>query len=205
FLHTLLDHVYKEQSHYTSTDALQKQIDSLLDTLLPFEDAKTAYEKRLWKEKLKGFVASQVEHFASGWRVVEREKQVQGTIGGLTFTGRIDRIDQNQTQTLVLDYKSGSTTQAQKIKNIESMDDLQMSIYQQILSKSYQNISLAFVKLFDEGKMEEITALEEKNQRLNEVIIELKQTKSFVAEKCEDLQKCKWCEFALMCERGEYL
>lgn len=205
FLHTLLDYVFKEQSYYTSTDALQKQIDILLDTLLPFEDAKTAYQKSLWREKLKGFVAFQVEHFASGWHVVEREKEVQGTIGGLTFTGRIDRIDQNQTQTLVLDYKSGSTAQAQKIKNIDSVDDLQMSIYHQILSKSYQNISLAFVKLFDEGKMEEITALEEKNQRLNEVIIELKQTKSFVAEKCEDLQKCKWCEFALMCERGEYL
>jgi hypothetical protein len=74
-----------------------------------------------------------------------------------------------------------------------------------MLSSKYQNINLAFVKLFENGEIEEITALEEKNKRLSEVIVELKQTKSFVAEKCEELQKCKWCEFALMCGRGEYL
>jgi hypothetical protein len=80
-----------------------------------------------------------------------------------------------------------------------------MSIYFQMLSSKYQNINLAFIKLFDNGDIEEITALEEKNERLANVIVELKQTKSFVAEKSEDLQKCKWCEFTLMCERGEYL
>jgi CRISPR/Cas system-associated exonuclease Cas4 (RecB family) len=104
----------------------------------------------------------------------------------------------------VLDYKSGSTKEAQKSKNIDTLNDLQMSIYFQMLSPKYQNINLAFVKLFENGEIEEITALEEKNERLSEVIAELKQTKSFVAEKCEDLQKCKWCEFRLSCMRGEY-
>jgi RecB family exonuclease len=184
---------------------MQKQIDILLDRLLPFEDAQTNYKKLLWKEKLKGFVESQITHFKSGWKVVEREKEFQGNIGGLTFKGRIDRIDQNATHTLVLDYKSGSTKEAQKTKNIETLNDLQMSIYQHMLSSKYQNINLAFVKLFENGEIEEITALEEKNERLGGVIVELKQTQDFVAQKCEDLQKCKWCEFALMCGRGEYL
>ena len=132
-------------------------------------------------------------------------KRVQSDIGGLKFKGRIDRIDQNATHTLVIDYKSGSTKEAQKTKNLETLNDLQMSIYHQMLSPKYQNINLAFVKLFEGGEVEEITVLEEKNERLSEVIVELKQTKSFVAEKCEDLQKCKWCEFTLMCGRGEYL
>lgn len=205
FLHKLLEHLHKENSSYTSEAQMQKQIDILLDTLLPFEDAKTNYQKLLWKEKLKGFIKTQIAHFKAGWNVVEREKEFQGTIGGLQFKGRIDRIDQNDTHTLVLDYKSGSTKEAQKTKNLESLNDLQMSIYYQMLSNKYQNINLAFVKLFENGEIEEITVLEEKNERLNEVIIELKQTKSFVAEKCEDLQKCKWCEFTLMCGRGEYL
>ena len=205
FLHALLDHLHRERDSYQSKEEMQKNIDILLDTLLPFEDAKTSYKKLLWKEKLKGFVDTQIEHFNSDWKVVEREKEFQGEIGGLRFKGRIDRIDQNDTHTLVLDYKSGSTKEAQKTKNLESLNDLQMSIYQQMLSSKYQNINLAFVKLFENGEIEEITALEEKNERLSEVIIELKQTKSFVAEKCEDLQKCKWCEFTLMCGRGEYL
>jgi len=205
FLHRLLDHLYKEVTHYTSKEALQKKLNILLDTLLPHKDAKTHYNKLLWKEKLQGFIEREVAHFKSDWRVVEREKEFYATIGGLKFKGRIDRIDQNATHTLVLDYKSGSTKEAQKTKNIETLNDLQMSIYDQMLQGKYQNINLAFVKLFEKGEIEEITALDEKNKRLFNVIIELKQTRSFIAKKTEDLQKCKFCEFTLMCERGEYL
>ncbi|SFV55979.1 hypothetical protein MNB_SV-8-685 [hydrothermal vent metagenome] len=205
FLHSLLDHLHREKDFYVSQEEMKKDMDVLLDTLLPFDDAQTNYKKLLWKEKLKGFIESQVAHFKAQWKVVEREKEFQGNIGGLKFKGRIDRIDQNATHTLILDYKSGSTKEAQKTRNIETLNDLQMSIYHQMLKNKYQNINLAFVKLFENGEIEEITALEEKNERLAEVIVELKQTKRFVAEKCEDLKKCKWCEFALMCGRGEYL
>ncbi len=205
FLHLLLDHLHREKNAYKSKEEMQKNIDILLDRLLPFDDAKIAYQKLLWKEKLKGFVKTQIKHFDADWRVVEREIAVQGDIGGLRFKGRIDRIDQNATDTLVLDYKSGSISEANRKTNLEKLTDFQMSIYQQMLQAKYQNINLAFLKIFENGEVEGITALEEKNELLFEHIIELKQTKSFVASKCEDLQKCKYCEFTLMCGRGEYL
>ena len=205
FLHTLLDHLYREKSAYESKEEIQKKIDMLLGELLPTDDVSITYKKLLWKEKLKGFVAQELEHFSHGWKVTEREKEFKGEIGGLRFKGRIDRIDQNDTQTLVIDYKSGSIAEANKTKNLESLSDLQMSIYHAMLSPKYQNLSLAFMKILEKGEKEEITALEEKNTLLGEHIITLKQTKSFVAQKCEDLKKCKYCEFALMCERGEYL
>ncbi|HIQ27401.1 MAG TPA: PD-(D/E)XK nuclease family protein [Sulfurovum sp.] len=205
FLHSLLDHLHREYDSYTSKEEMQKNIDILLDKLLPSDDASTNYKKLLWKAKLKGYIESQIGHFKAQWKVVEREKEFSGEIGGLKFKGRIDRIDQNPTHTLVLDYKSGSTKDAQKTKNLETLTDLQMSIYQHLLAPKYQNINLAFIKIFENGDIEEIIALEEKNTRLDEVIVELKQTKSFVAEKCEDLQKCKWCEFTLLCGRGEYI
>jgi RecB family exonuclease len=205
WLHTFLEHLFKERSQYFSSDEMEGKLFRLMDQLLPKDDAKTNYQKLLWKEKLKGFIASQVAHFESGWEVVEREKEFSGEIGGLRFKGRIDRIDQDATRTLVLDYKSGSTTEAQKSRNLETLKDFQMSIYHHLLEKKYQNISLAFVKLFEEGKIEEITALEAKNELLAEHIVELKQTSSFVAEKCEKLSTCTYCEYQLMCERGEYL
>lgn len=205
FLHSLLDHLHEEKNHYKTKEEMQKNIAIWLEKLLPFDDAKTAYQKLLWKTKLKGFVETQIAHFNADWRVVEREKEFRFEIGGLRFKGRIDRIDQNATHTLVLDYKSGSTKEAQKTKNLETLTDLQMSIYHQMLKDKYQNITLAFVKLFENGEIEEITALQEKNELLAQHIIDLKQTKSFVAKKTDDLQKCKWCEFTLMCGRGEYL
>jgi RecB family exonuclease len=205
FLHLLLDHLYRGKESYDSKKEMQKNIDILLDRLLFFDDAQIAYKKLLWKEKLKGFVDSQIDHFKADWRVVEVEVEVEGNIGGLRFKGRIDRIDQNATNTLVLDYKSGSIAEANKTKNLENLTDLQMSIYHQMLTGKYQNVNLAFVKILEGGTIEEITALEEKNELLAQHIIALKQTKHFVAEKCEDLQKCKYCEFTLMCERGEYV
>ncbi len=205
FLHHLLHKLFEDRDSFDTVEQMQKEIDILMDDLLPTDDPKASYSKLLWKNKLKDFVDRQISHFDSGWRVVECEKEFAGEIAGLKFKGRIDRLDQNATHTLVLDYKTGSTKEAQKSKKIETLNDLQMSIYHQILQPKYQNINLAFVKLFEGGEIEEITALEEKNERLSEVIVELKQTKSFAAEKTDDLQRCRWCEFALMCGRGEYL
>lgn len=204
FLHRLLEALYEVQTSYLSIKEMDKAIAVLMQQLLPFDDAKTRYQKRLWQQKLQAFIAQQVAHFESGWRVVEREKEFHGTIGGLRFKGRIDRIDQNATETLVLDYKSGSVSEAQKRKNIETLTDLQMSIYAEILKPHYPHLTLGFVKLFDKGEIEEITLLEAKTERLAEVIVALKQTERLVAEKTEVLQRCLHCEFALMCERGVY-
>ena len=205
FLHTLLEQLYLEQTHYDTPEALTQKLVMLMDELLPLDNAKTRYRKMLWKEKLKGFSPSQIEHFKQGWRVKEREKEFSTDIGGLTFKGRIDRIDQTDTDTLVIDYKSGSITEANKVKNLENLSDFQMSIYHHMLEGKYSNVRLAFMKILEKGEMEEVTALEEKNELLAEHIVTLKQTTSFNAEKCENLQKCKYCEFTLMCERGEYL
>jgi inactivated superfamily I helicase/RecB family exonuclease len=205
FLHTVLERIHERNDHYTSSNELELAIHKQIDALLPFDDAKTAYRKLLWKQKLKGYIETQTEHFQADWRVIHREKEFSTQIGGLNFKGRIDRIDQNTTDTLVLDYKSGNVDKEPKKLNPEKITDFQMSIYSQLLAGKYQNISLAFLKILDGGEMQEVTLLEERNALLEEHIAILKQTKHFVAEKCEDLQKCKWCEFTLMCGRGEYL
>jgi len=205
FLHKVLERIHENNDHYTSSHELELAIHKQFDVLLPFDDAKTAYRKLLWKEKLKGYIETQIAHFGAEWKVIHREKEFTAQIGGLNFKGRIDRIDQNDTHTLVLDYKSGNVEKEPKKLNPDKITDFQMSIYLQLLAGRYQNISLAFLKILDGGGMQEVTLLEERNELLEEHIVTLKQTKSFVAEKCEDLQKCKWCEFTLMCGRGEYL
>ena len=208
-LHSLLDHLYAKRDHYTSIEDMQRDIDIILDELLPLQhnksDAKLIYQKMLWREKLGGYMKKEIDHFAKGWRVVAREYDVAGEIGGLKFRGRVDRIDQDNTNTLVIDYKSGSIAEANRVKNLENLTDFQMSIYSHILSQTYHNITLSFMKILDGGKLEDITMLDEKNSLLAEHIIELKESKNFTASRCEELQKCKYCEFVLLCERGDYL
>ncbi|NOR54861.1 MAG: Dna2/Cas4 domain-containing protein [Sulfurovum sp.] len=205
FLHKVLEEVHAKQDRYIDEEALSLTLAKTLDVLLPYEDAKTAYRKLLWKEKLKPYVHKQVQHFNAGWKVTQREEEFSCEIGGLKFKGRIDRIDQNETSTLVLDYKSGKVEKEPKTLNPDKISDFQMSIYWHLLQGKYQNVSLAFLKILEGGEMQEVTLLDDRNELLAEHIITLKQTKSFVAQKCEDLQKCKWCEFTLLCGRGEYL
>ena len=204
-LHDVLKKLFEKKESYTSKEELEKDLFVLLDTTHPSSDAKAEYQKLLWKEKLKSFVESQIAHFDAGWKVVSREEKFKANIGGLDFEGRIDRIDQNSTDTLVVDYKSGKVENEPKKLNTDKITDFQMPVYHQLLNGRYQNIRLAYLKIFEKDSMQEVTLLEERNELLSEKIVELKQTKCFVAEKCEDLQKCKWCPYTLMCGRGTYL
>lgn len=205
FMHLLLEHLYAEKDHYSDIDELKKTLDRLLSQLIQESDAKSEYERLLYKERLQGFLYAQLRHFEAGWRVVLREHEISGEIGGLRFKGIVDRIDQNSTDTLVIDYKSGSIKEANKSKNLESLTDFQMSIYDALLSSKFQNLRLVFMLIVEDGKIEEIVKLEEKNRILLEHINELKETKEFVANRCEELHRCKYCEYMLLCERGDYL
>jgi RecB family exonuclease len=204
FLHRLLHRIFEKEDHYETVESMQKAIDVAMASLLSDPDAATRYRMELWRKKLEGFVRAQIAHFAEGWRVAEREYEILGEIGGLRFTGRIDRIDRQGDETLVIDYKSGSIEEANRKKNFENLSDFQMSIYDRLLAPRFTKRTMAFVQLFEEGRTSEITALEEKTSLLEEHIEALMKTDTFVAERCEDLRRCHYCEFALVCERGEY-
>ena len=127
-----------------------------------------------------------------------------GSIGGVNFKGVVDRIDQDVAGTYILDYKSGSIVDANRTKNLEKLTDFQMSIYSELLKTKYKDLNLAFVEIFT-GKMTEITELEAKTELLHETINELKSMKRVVAERCEEVSRCTFCDYTLLCERGVYL
>lgn len=205
FLHKVLENLFKEQSFFTSVDEMRSSIDRLIDKLLETSSPKVAYSKLLWREKLKKFISNQVYHFNAGWRVTEREKHIIGEIAGIQFKGIVDRVDQTDTHTMIVDYKSGSLKEANRTKNLEKLTDFQMSIYHELLKDTYQNIELAFVELFDKGETVPITLLDEKNKLLFETIEEMKGMRQLIAECCDEVSRCQYCEFTLLCERGDYL
>ncbi len=201
FLHTLLDHLYRDTDYYETPEALRQELHRLMDELLLDETPKIAYLKFLWRQKLEPFIAQQIRHFRSGWRVAERERVFEGTIHGLRFTGRIDRIDQDATHTLMIDYKSGKISEANRSKNLERTTDFQMNIYRHLLTPHYSNLSLAFQTILTDGELHEAMALDDKEAHLEEHLSTLRQTRSFVAEKTEKLTQCSYCPYALMCGR----
>ena len=205
FLHKLLEELFREQEFFSSVDDMKSTMDRLLDKLLDSNTPKIAYMKLLWKAKMVKFIENQVYHFKAGWRVSEREKQIVGEIAGVPFKGVVDRIDQTDTHTIILDYKSGSLKEANRTKNLEKLIDFQMSIYSELLKTKYKNIELSFVEIFGKGEIVPISNLEEKSELLLEYISEMKKMTKVVATQCEDVSYCQYCEFTLLCERGDYL
>ncbi|HHH20467.1 MAG TPA: PD-(D/E)XK nuclease family protein, partial [Nitratifractor sp.] len=202
-LHTLLYRVINPQSSYSESSELKK---ALLQEMAKIESAdnRLPYKRLLWDAMLDGFVQKQIEHFRSGWQVANCEFEASGTIAGLEFKGRIDRMDSKDTQSLIIDYKSGSIQSANGSK-IENLADFQMSIYAKLLDRPVDNIDIAFVEILNGGKLTYLQSPQEKEEKLLEHIEYLKSQKSLRAERCEDLQKCRYCPYTLLCHRGEYL
>ncbi len=198
FLHKVLEHLFDKKSSYSSKEEMQKSLDILIDTLHPLQNAKAQYQKLLWKKKLNGFVNSQIEHFNAKWEVAQREKEFQCNIGGLRFKGRIDRIDHNCTETLVLDYKSGRVEKEPKTLNRDKIIDFQMPIYKELLTGKYQNISLAYLKILENGTIQTVEHMEERKELLEEHLETLRNSTSFTVQKCDESKKCRFCETTLL-------
>ena len=209
FLHQLLDKTFSDSDSFETEGGMTEKIYSLLEEMHPDKSAKGDYQKILWMEKMKPFISQQINHFKEGWKVVQREYSITGSINGLMFTGRGDRIDVLNTSSSnvweLIDYKTGSTTEANKSRNFDTLTDFQMSIYKLILDKAFPGIMPVFINPIKSSPVISVVALEEKNEELFNKIDEIKKTSSFTAERCDNLQNCRFCEFSLLCERGDYL
>lgn len=204
FIHQVLEKVFDGVGHFENATDLSQKISFVLDAMLG-ESPEEIYRKMVYQAMLHNFTATQIAHFQKGWRVVDVEREIEGSIEGLVFRGRCDRIDQNDTSTYILDYKSGKSTKDNKTKSLEKLTDFQMNIYKAILEKKYKNLNFAFVRVFDGGRFEEVKSFEEKEKLFKATLEALKMTTSFINTKCEDNETCKYCEFALSCQRGDYL
>jgi RecB family exonuclease len=202
-VHELLERLYQDDDHFETSQKLRVKLHGLIDEILPKNTPRVEYYKQTWRDKLEPFIEHQIAHFNNEWRVIEREKTVQGRLRGLTFRGRIDRIDRRDGAIRVIDYKTGSLKEANRTGNLEKTSDFQMNIYRRLLRERFERMELMFLSVF-EGKCVEAQALDAKDDFLDEHLDELKDTREFVAEKCDDYQRCRYCEFALMCGRGEY-
>ena len=201
-LHHILSKVLKSGSSFSSVQELYRAF--FIELAKLGNSLELNYKKPLWSALLEKFFNEQIEHFKQGWQINSQESYIEGEILGLKFKGRIDRIDKRDDFYLVIDYKSGSTKQLNS-KNVENLNDFQMSIYDKLLNKPSSKIDFAYIEILNSGKLEYLNAKEEKEQKLLEHIEYLKTLKSYEASRCDNLQMCRGCSYRLLCHRGEYL
>jgi RecB family exonuclease len=205
-LHICLKNLFSKYTHFLNREEFKRSFESELTLYDNFKEPTTyEYYKRVWLRSMDRFFTNHIEHFKMGWRVLECEKSMSGEIEGINFSGKVDRIDvSEESKAVLIDYKSGSVKFVNRT-NLDRLSDFQMNIYLFLFSRQFDIEGLLFSELFDGGNLIALKDVDRKNELLLSHIDELKSTKSFVTERCDDLTTCRFCQYRVMCQRGEFI
>ncbi|PUD01639.1 ATP-dependent deoxyribonuclease AddB [Helicobacter pylori] len=210
-LHELLKEAYeKDKNPY----ALEERLIWLLETrenITPKERLDTLIALK----KIQAFYTKEKERFKAKIKILDLEKSFETTIQGVAFKGRIDRIDKDtNNEIILLDYKfksdlkldNMSKTQRGGLSPIEIAQistDYQMAIYAFALKNlGYKGPIKAFFYDLRKGELveEDELILQAKMDHLEfSLIPKLKQEIDF--EKTLEAKDCEYCSFKDMCNR----
>ncbi len=210
-LHELLKEAYeKDKNPY----ALEERLIQLLETrenITPKERLDTLIALK----KIQAFYLKEKERFKAKIKILDLEKSFETIIQGVAFKGRIDRIDKDaNNEIILLDYKfksdlkldNMSKTQRRGLSPIEIAQistDYQMTIYAFALKNlGYKGPIKAFFYDLRKGELveEDELTLQTKMDHLEfSLIPKLKQEIDF--EKTLETKDCEYCSFKDMCNR----
>ncbi len=210
-LHELLKETYeKDKNPY----ALEERLIWLLETrenVTPKERLDTLVALK----KIQAFYKKERERFNAEITILDLEKSFETIIQGVTFKGRIDRIDKTaDNEIILLDYKfkndlkldNMSEKQRKSLRPIEIAQistDYQMAIYAFALKNlGYKDPIKAFFYDLRKGELleEDELILQAKMDHLEfSLIPKLKQEIDF--EKTLEVKDCEYCSFKDMCNR----
>ena len=198
-VHKALKNLYEKRDSYNDVRELQKDLERNLKAVCG-ESELEKYLIDLQIRKLQYLVHNDIKRFEDGWRVAACEENFKVPYKGFELVGQIDRIDKKENLLTVIDYKTGSYPML-TLKTLEKSTDFQLEFYY-LLAAGLGNVQeCAYYDLKDSQFVYE-NLLKEKLALLDTHLIKLTNTKEINFTMCEDLQKCQYCEFSLLCGRG---
>ncbi|WP_104748848.1 PD-(D/E)XK nuclease family protein [Helicobacter cetorum] len=210
-LHELLKVAYEDNK---SPHLLEERLTQLLETR-ENTTSKERLDTLVAIKKIQAFYIKEQQRFNEKINILELEKGFETTIDGITFKGRIDRIDKEITNHIILlDYKFKSDLKldnmSEKQRNslspteiAQTSTDYQMAIYVYALKNlGYKEPIKAFFYDLRKGELkeEEELILQAKMAYLDDTLIPLlKQEISF--SKTLETKACGFCSFKDMCNQ----
>ncbi len=165
-----------------------------------------------WKKNMPAYLDWSQKHAAEGWLFELGEHDVQRELTwtnqeqlfSLRLHGRIDRIDTNKEQQLIIDYKTAHPT---RLRNgLKQHEDHQLAFYGLMMQSTAEP---ARYVTFDKTKVIEIEA-----KPYDEWCTELeKQIQTNINEMANDVplpangvgRTCDWCEMQGLCRKGAWV
>ncbi len=198
-LHDALRDVYREHDRFTEAAELKAAVAQAL-AYHSGESELERFLQQLWLKRLEPFFEHEIGRFREV-RVAACEKKLSMPYAGLRIEGQIDRIDTGPQGLQVLDYKSGKYPLYTE-KTLEKATDFQLEFYYLLASQTGEVDFCGYYDL-NKGEIVKEQVMEQKLQRLDEHLQALRQTKRFVFERTDELQRCRYCPYAALCAREE--
>lgn len=197
YLHKALEMAYDESLSFDK-DALYAKIAHFLKVENSHEV--WSYFADLWMERLKPFIANEVQRYDEGFRIAHKEIALKAPFQGYVLEGQIDRIDARGDKFFVIDYKSGKIPIIKENALAECVD-FQLEFYY-LLAQQLGDVEALFYYDLKEGVLIEESFFEEKMAMLGAILEEFKKPVSGF-EKCESLKPCGYCPYLLLCGRED--
>jgi ATP-dependent helicase/nuclease subunit B len=196
-LHLALEKLYKIEKSFESKTQLKLLLHEQIKLLLS-PDLYVQFQSDIWLKKLERFIDMEITHFSEGYEVLLCEERFSVAFEGANLTGVIDRIDKKANEVIVLDYKSGKFPEFSE-KNIEKTDDFQLLFYA-LAATGFGNVEGAYYYDLKSGALVQNHFLQEQKVLLKQHLLVMQQSvQSF--DLCEDLKHCRYCDYAVLCER----
>ncbi|RAX53068.1 hypothetical protein CCY99_06795 [Helicobacter sp. 16-1353] len=147
--------------------------------------------------KLELFLKTQIELLKNNREILYREFPININILGFDFNGRIDRVDKNNKEIFIIDYK---------LKNnfdIKNEGFLQLLIYKKAIESTYKD-SIIKASYYDLYKNKEYFMSDEdevETQELLESSLNTLKEKDIEFYKTDDKKICEYCDYQYLCNR----
>lgn len=156
-----------------------------------------------WYASLPAYIEWQMDNEAQGWRYAESESAFDWQLEGVRLRGRIDRLDVNGDEKLVLDYKTQSE-QVLRNKLKEPGEDVQLACY----AYAHEAADAAFVSI-ENGKVKRVQPKQDmpllaqlNAERLEHVMASVYGGAGLPANGIDAV--CGYCEMRGLCRKGEW-
>ena len=196
-LHEGLYRLYDKYKFFENEKELLEKLKDILYEMVENQIVlKTSTD--VWIKKLHKFALKEIERLKEGFIPKFLEFETEGTYKGFSFKGKIDRIDEKNKKYYIIDYKSGAIPKTSK-KSLIKTTDFQLQIYYRILEDKLPIENLFYFDIKN-GILLEDDFFEEKLNLLDEKL-KLLEEKRINFSKTQDLSKCRYCPYTILCER----
>ncbi|MEE9523154.1 MAG: PD-(D/E)XK nuclease family protein [Thermodesulfovibrionales bacterium] len=214
-VHNALKNVYEREKSFSDPHTLHDMIREEVTKASGSCDilkisAHAVFERDILVDKLYQFALNEIKRFEGGWRPEILEHKVELKKDGLTYSGRIDRVDvrkeEGMRHAVIIDYKFSNVRRLKTMVYDEDFFEFQLPLYRMMLKEEYPDLKVdgfgyydlkdtfGLVMVTEKGSEEDFLSL------LDDVTGEICSSNTdFV--KTDDLSICMYCGFARICGR----